>query len=480
MKKFKINISLFNRYLILSIVSLFSCIFYLSIPALYNYESLQKQLERKLLDEFKFNISFSEDISYKILPSPSFEISNGSLYLKSEDKFSEFGQIKKLKIYISARSLYKQEKIKIKRIVFQESIFDINEKSWKFISNYFQNQKLKKKILIKKSKIFLKKNLEYGALAIFTVDNLDSFFNDKKNLNKLNARGRAFNTPFVLKLENDFNNSGNTKFILKFNEMNLTIKNNLKKNIFNNENQYVGNQTLNFIGSEIKTNYKFNNKVLNFSNDSSHINNKLLSTDGKIIFSPFYFDVNINLQKMNLFQVFDTKFLINNIINNKVYLHNNFNGNIKLNINELIKTKIFNSAKLNIRFKSGELIFNESEIFSNKFGSLKLIESQMIEVDKNTKIKTKAVLNIKNSEKFYQRFQISKNLRKPISRINFEFEKDLNSENLKIYKFQIFNKNKSYSTEEIDLYLKNNDYDIKINNIHGVNKFLKEVFKLIN
>ena len=157
------NISRFNRYLILFILSLFSCIFYLSIPALYNFESLQKQLEIKLLDDFKLNISLSENIKYNLLPSPSFEIANSSLYLESKNKLNELGQLKKFKIYISARSLYKQEEIKIKRIVFEESIFDFNEKSWKFISNYFQNEILNKKIIIKKSKIFLKKNLDNGG-----------------------------------------------------------------------------------------------------------------------------------------------------------------------------------------------------------------------------------------------------------------------------------------------------------------------------
>ena len=42
------KISHFNRYLILTIIFLFSYVFYLSIPVLYDYESLQKQLEINL------------------------------------------------------------------------------------------------------------------------------------------------------------------------------------------------------------------------------------------------------------------------------------------------------------------------------------------------------------------------------------------------------------------------------------------------
>ena len=76
MKKLKIKkiigslneISHFNRYLILTIVFLFSYVFYLSIPVLYDYESLQKQLEIKLLEEFKLKITLSKNIKYIKLP----------------------------------------------------------------------------------------------------------------------------------------------------------------------------------------------------------------------------------------------------------------------------------------------------------------------------------------------------------------------------------------------------------------------------
>ena len=42
MKSKKIRISLFSRYLILFIILLFSSLFYLSIPTLYNHVQLQK------------------------------------------------------------------------------------------------------------------------------------------------------------------------------------------------------------------------------------------------------------------------------------------------------------------------------------------------------------------------------------------------------------------------------------------------------
>ena len=122
------------------------------------------------------------------------------------------------------------------------------------------------------------------------------------NQNVFNASGTMFNTPFNLKWKNDLNIFGNSKFIIKFNEINIAIKNNLRKKILKNNFQYEGSQTLNFIGSEIKTNYKFNNKLLSFQSEDSKINSKPVSLYGTINFRPFFFDIQVDLRNADLFK----------------------------------------------------------------------------------------------------------------------------------------------------------------------------------
>jgi hypothetical protein len=94
MQNIKFNTSVFSRYLISLIVLLFSYLFYLSIPVFYNYGDLQKDITKKLLKEFNLNAALSANITYKILPSPNFEISNVILSTDSDKKFNEFAQIK--------------------------------------------------------------------------------------------------------------------------------------------------------------------------------------------------------------------------------------------------------------------------------------------------------------------------------------------------------------------------------------------------
>ena len=476
------KISHFNRYLILTIVFLFSYVFYLSIPVLYDYESLQKQLEIKLLEEFKLKITLSKNIKYITSPLPYFEIFDSTLYLETKDKVNELGKIKKLKIYISTRNLYKQEKLKINKILFQESIFNLNNNSWKFLSDYFQNKVSKKKIFVKKSKIFLKQNNDHGTLAIFTIDNLDTFFNDKTNHNKLNIYGKGFNTSFDLKWTSDFNNLGKSKFLLKFKEINLVVKSNLQKDILKDNIQYTGNQTINFIGSRIKTKVKFDNKLLSFSSQDSKINDSKISIHGKINFHPFFFNINFVVDKMNLSRIFDEKFLVNDLINSDIYFHKNFNGNLTIDINNLTKNKIFDQAKFIINFNNGKMKFDNTELISEKFGFLTLFDSQLTKSSEDSLLRAKAVLDITNEKKFYQRFQIPKNLRKPLNKIIFGIDKNLNTNDLKIYKFEIYPKMKNYPSEDIELFLKNyslSDY-AKINSFFDLKKFFNEIFKEIN
>ena len=161
----------------------------------------------------------------------------------------------------------------------------------------------------------------------------------------------------------------------------------------------------------------------------------------------------MNLKKINLSKLFNQKFLINDVLNNDIYSHNNFNGNLIININELKRNKVFDFAKVNINFKNGAISLDDTELVSKKFGSLKFITSELIEMDNKNILKADLELEIDNQKKFYQRFQISKSLRKPVDKIHLVVDKDLNSGDLKIYSIKIYYKNKKYVTQNINSYL---------------------------
>ena len=148
------KISNFNLYLIFLISLLFLYLFYLSIPSLYNKDKLQQIIANKLIDEFKINISISSDISYSILPAPHIVIQNVKIYNDNLKNPKELSQIKKLKIFISQKNLFKQENLKINRISIEEANFLIQITDLKYFKDFINDKFSNKKITIKKSNFF--------------------------------------------------------------------------------------------------------------------------------------------------------------------------------------------------------------------------------------------------------------------------------------------------------------------------------------
>ena len=164
------KISFLNKLIISGIVVLFSVLFYLSIPALYDYERVQKQLKSQLFNEFNLNFKLSNKIQYKILPYPHFEVSDSVIFSDAKANQGKLAEIKDLKIFVSSAKLFNQEKLKLKNIIIRDSAFFLNKDNRDYLKNYFKKRNFEKKISIKKSKFFLKKSDE--IISIFPIKNL--------------------------------------------------------------------------------------------------------------------------------------------------------------------------------------------------------------------------------------------------------------------------------------------------------------------
>ena len=150
MKNNKLKISEINKYLILIISLIFLYLFYLSIPTLYDKDSLQKDLSLKLSKEFQLNLSLSPSIKYLIMPSPHFEIRDIKLYKDIEGSSRELAQIKKLKIFISQKNFFNNKNISIKKIIISNSNFVYRKDDLDFYNNYISKKLTDKSLEIKK------------------------------------------------------------------------------------------------------------------------------------------------------------------------------------------------------------------------------------------------------------------------------------------------------------------------------------------
>ena len=210
------NISGFNKYLITFIVSLFLYLFYLLTPLLYDKAWIQTNIEKKLLNEFKVNLSTSADISYRILPAPHFLIKDSKILVDDAKKSKSIAEIKDFKVFLSQKNFFNKKNLDIKKIDINEANFSLLISDFKLLNEITSKDFSNKKIKIHNSNIFFKDNLG-EVISIIKVDKAILFFDDKELLNLFNLKGEIFNIPFIF----DFNNRNDSK---KYKEINFNSK----------------------------------------------------------------------------------------------------------------------------------------------------------------------------------------------------------------------------------------------------------------
>ena len=169
------NISNFNKYLISFIGILFVYLFYLLLPILYDKSWLQTNIERKLLDEFKINISTSSNISYRILPAPHFLIKDSKLLIVGAEKQKSIAEIKNLKIFLTQGNFFNKNNINFKKLFIDDANFYLLSDDFKLLNELKNKNFSNKKIIINNSNIFFKDSLQ-KIISIIKVDKAILFF----------------------------------------------------------------------------------------------------------------------------------------------------------------------------------------------------------------------------------------------------------------------------------------------------------------
>lgn len=472
--KKKIQISNFNKSLITLITCLFLYLFYLSMPTLYDKGVLQKDLTNKLLNEFKINISISSDITYSILPYPHFLIKNAKLYNDDKDNPRELSQIKKLKVFISQKNLFNLNKIKVKNLLIQESNFSIQRQDFKFFKNFFNNKFSKKKINIKNS-LFFYKDINNELITIFSISDLNFFYDNKKADNQIFSYGEVFKIPFKFEWIKNFTKIETFNSLIKLDKINIIIKNeSLRK-----EKNIVGKNLLTISNSSFTTNYEMNNNFLKFNSKDSRLKNNKINYNGQINFDPFIFTSKFNFEKIDLLKFFKSKTIIQELFLNNLLPNKNLSIYISINSNNLVKNKLFDQANFLLNVNNGKINIDDSQLISKKIGALKFFKSSLKMLDNDLTLQSKIVFEIVNDKQFNKSFQIQKKNRKPVNKIFFDFKYNLFNDSLVLSNFGINNmdENSSLIFDQV-LSEYNNSENKKIKNWVNLKKFINEIFKV--
>ena len=172
------------------IVIIFSSALFLSIPALFNYKSVESEIEKKFYSEFKIHLEILDEVSHQTFPQSHLLIKKGILKINNDKLKSVVVEFDNLKIYTPIKNIYSKSFFEMKEIEINNSNFKIKFNDIKDIRNHLY-YKINKPIIIKNSKFFyLDKNNE--TILISPIKNLKYSINNKNNFKELKIKGSIF------------------------------------------------------------------------------------------------------------------------------------------------------------------------------------------------------------------------------------------------------------------------------------------------
>ena len=210
-------------------------------------------------------------------------------------------------------------------------------------------------------------------------------------------------------------------------------------------------------------NYKFNRDSIELIDDKSKIINhsKLI---GNIKLDPFFFDLNLILSGVKIQTVLNNLFL--NLHKTNKTSHLNFNGNLKINLNE-INNRLFENLVINISFFKERISLNGSSLNLKKIGKINFSDPSIYEKNQKLFIKSKIKFDVENQQELYRKFLIARQNRIDLNKVYFEVKFNIDDGNYFLSSIN-FNENKN-----------NQIIFHKIKNIQQLNNFISREFKKV-
>ena len=205
---------------------------------------------------------------------------------------------------------------------------------------------------------------------------------------------------------------------------------------------------------------------------------KDIKYNGVIKFNPFDLKLNIDLEQINLDKFLLNSYIFQELLKTNLLFNKNLNGRIILKSKKIIRNKLFDSSKILLNFKNGEINFNNTYLLNNKIGSLNLYNSSIEIINNEVVLKGSYDFNIEKQKEFFKIFQIAKANRMFIKNIYFDLEYNMFKDELKImsFKFNDLNNTQNNSIADI-LYDYNSKMEKdKIQNWIELKRFVNKLF----
>jgi len=413
-----------NNRVFLAIVSIiFLTLIYFLIPTAYNKELIEKEIKNQIYQKYNIDVKFDNEIQYNFFPKPHFS-SKDLLILNDQTKV---GEVKKFKIFIEFKNFFNFNQIQTQDVIFDKADFSIKKSDLILFKNLLKTEPNRNKIKIKRSNIFFM-NKEDEVLFINQIND-SQFYYDLKNLkNVFLSKGKVFNVPYKLVIGNDKLNE-----ILNFEIVSKKLVLKIENRTDYKTKDETGSLKISFKNKSNNFNYQINKNTMDvFLNDS----NKTFK--GLLEFKPFYLISKIN------YETFRIKDLINNpffseILKSQILNNKNLNALINFDVKNVYDFDRFSDLSLKLRIEEGNYNFSDSNIIWKENVNVRFLDASLIFDKEKINFNGRTSLDVKNKDQFYKFFQIKKELRKNIGKIELDFNYDLNEQKITLDNLKIDN-----------------------------------------
>ena len=414
-----------NNKVFLVIVSIiFLILVYFLIPTAYNKEMIQKEIKDQIYQKYNIRIKFDNSIQYNFFPKPHFSSKN-LLILKKKKKI---GEVKNFKININFKNFFKFNQIQIQDVIFDKVDFNLQKSDLIFFTTLLKTEPNRNKIKIKRSNIFFT-NKDNEVLLINQINDSQIYYDLKNLKNVFVSKNKVFNVPYKLIIGND-----------KLNEI-LDFELVSKKLVLKIENQ-TDYKTEDDAGS-LKLTFKNKSNIFNYQIKQNSMDVFLGDTNktfkGLLEFKPFYLVSNINYQTFRIKDLLKNPFFIE-ILKSQILNNKNLNALINFDVKNVYDFDRFSDLSLKLKIEEGNYNFSNSNIIWKENVNVSFSDSYLNFDNGKINLNGRTSFDVKNQDEFYKFFQIKKDLRKNIKKIELDFNYDFNEEKISFDNLRIDNK----------------------------------------
>tara|TARA_Y100001970_G_C14252613_1_gene872926 strand:+ start:4413 stop:5900 length:1488 start_codon:yes stop_codon:yes gene_type:complete len=432
---------------------------YFLIPSIYNKDLIKDEIKNHLVSKYEINLKFNNEINYSFLPKPHYIIKDLSIL----NKDVEIGKVGSLKIFITINNFFSSKNLKITDIVLDKTEFNINKDDLIFFQNLLNSKPSKNKINIKNSVIFYK-NENDEVLFINKIFNSKFYYDSNYLENILTSKNEIFNVPYTLVVKkNEFNKTILTNF--KSRKLRVNIENKIN---YENKNK-KGNLDILLLNKDTSLRYEIQKDLIKFK--SNEIKN---SYDGIVELKPFYLNANFYYEGISTKDLFDDNSIFFEILKSEILNNKNLSTSLNLNIKKIVNIDELKDLFLQIGIEDGNFNLYDSSIMWKDDLKIKLLDSQLSYDENEISLLGRADVIVKDIEDFYKSFQIKKESRKSINKIQFDFyfnfdQQKINFDNVKIDNNYI---------ESLDKFINNFNSKGKILNKIMLRNFINDLFDI--